>query len=197
MSGAGVGDDAYTDLGGVLNDLGIAKALAGDGEGAQKNISRTLYMAQRAYRPDEDLVSAACSNLAEVMRARGKQGEGGTGNLPRHQVEREPVSLEVCLGVLKTSRRASITVRPQVPQADETGLGLGRGELVLERGNVVDDVLPALVVKRHVLAIQMQVTEDSQAKVGCQAFFGLERLSPGRHEPSSSPSRSEPRLGSI
>jgi len=76
VSGAGAGDDAYTDLGGVLNDLGIAKALAGDGEGAQKNISRTLYMAQRAYRPDEDLVSAACSNLAEVMRARGKNGEG-------------------------------------------------------------------------------------------------------------------------
>lgn len=75
VSGAGGGDDAYTDLGGVLNDFGIAKALIGDWEGAHKNLSRTLYMAERAYRPDEDLVSAACSNLAEVLCARGAVDE--------------------------------------------------------------------------------------------------------------------------
>jgi hypothetical protein len=32
-------------------------------------------MAERAYRPDEDLVSAACSNLAEVLCARGAVDE--------------------------------------------------------------------------------------------------------------------------
>lgn len=44
VSSAGAGDDAYVDVGGVLNDLGVGKALLGDLEGAQKDISRTLYM---------------------------------------------------------------------------------------------------------------------------------------------------------
>ncbi|EWM26860.1 Tetratricopeptide-like helical [Nannochloropsis gaditana] len=87
VSGAGGGDDAYTDLGGVLNDLGVAKALAGDKKAAQKNVSRTLYMARRAYRPDEDLVSAACSNLAEVMWMMDGEGGGEGEGIAQEAVE--------------------------------------------------------------------------------------------------------------
>ena len=54
-----------------MNDLGVCKALLGDLEAAQKDISRTLYMSERAFRPDDDLVSSACSNISEILGARG------------------------------------------------------------------------------------------------------------------------------
>lgn len=44
-SSAGLGCDAYTDVGGVLVDLGVALALLGDVQGAQKHLSRSLFMA--------------------------------------------------------------------------------------------------------------------------------------------------------
>jgi tetratricopeptide (TPR) repeat protein len=74
-SSGGYGDDAYTDVGGVLIDSGVALAMQGDVDGAQKHLSRALYMGERAYRQDDDLVSAACSNLAEVLALREREYE--------------------------------------------------------------------------------------------------------------------------
>ncbi len=75
VSSQGHGDDAYTDVGGVLIDTGVALAMHGDWDGAQKHLSRALYMAERAYRPDDDLVATACSNLAEVLALRGEHDQ--------------------------------------------------------------------------------------------------------------------------
>lgn len=71
-STGGFGDDAYTDVGGVLIDLGVCLAMAGDAEAGQKHLSRALYMAERAYRPDDDLIASASSNLGELLASRGE-----------------------------------------------------------------------------------------------------------------------------
>lgn len=74
-SSAGMGCDAYTDVGGVLVDMGVALALQGDLDGGQKHLSRSLYMAERAYRPDDDLLATACINLSELLSWRGTDDE--------------------------------------------------------------------------------------------------------------------------
>lgn len=71
-SSGGLGCDAYTDVGGVLVDLGVCMAMAGDIEGGQKHLSRALYMAERAYRSDDDLIASASSNLAELLALKGE-----------------------------------------------------------------------------------------------------------------------------
>lgn len=70
----GAGDDAFVDICGVLNDLALTEIRLSEYEQAEKNLKRALYMAQRAYEPDRQLVALTKINLAEHAWVQGWYG---------------------------------------------------------------------------------------------------------------------------
>ena len=61
----GFSHDSYTDIGGILNDLAVLEAHLGNMKNGYKYLKRCVFMAERAYRVDHDLLSTAFHNYGE------------------------------------------------------------------------------------------------------------------------------------
>lgn len=71
----GYGHDSYVDIAGVLNDLSLVMHRSGNPTGAEQQLKRALYMAKRAYQPDQRLLTATYVNLGDLYCQIGKLDE--------------------------------------------------------------------------------------------------------------------------
>eukprot|EP00928_Gymnodinium_smaydae_P037405 TRINITY_DN25971_c0_g1_i1.p1 TRINITY_DN25971_c0_g1~~TRINITY_DN25971_c0_g1_i1.p1 ORF type:complete len:458 (+),score=84.20 TRINITY_DN25971_c0_g1_i1:40-1413(+) len=69
----GVPNDAFLDVGGLLNDVAVARFTSEGGLEvgatleAEKQLKRALFLSERAHKPDGDLVATTLSNLGELQ----------------------------------------------------------------------------------------------------------------------------------
>ena len=84
-SSVGTNHDAYLDLGGLLNDLAVCRAQAPGGASeaaaSEAKLKRALFMAERAYKADGDLVAATLTNLGELCFWCGDAARGAEYHL--------------------------------------------------------------------------------------------------------------------
>lgn len=74
----GMGNDAYRDLGGCLNDLVLTCFRLEDYETAEKQLKRCMYMSTRAYNPDKTLVGVTLCNMGRLCLHRGEFADAKT-----------------------------------------------------------------------------------------------------------------------
>ena len=70
----GSADDAFVDICGVLNDLGLTQLRMHQYDLAESSLKRALFMAQRAYDPDKQVLALTKINLAEHAWRQGWYG---------------------------------------------------------------------------------------------------------------------------